>query len=32
MNGQGEKSVKDWVVVMRLDTLGQLLVEANYDG
>lgn len=30
MNGQGEVNIKDWVVCMRLDTLGVLLVEAGY--
>jgi hypothetical protein len=30
MNGQGEVNVKEWVVCMRLDTLGALLLEAGY--
>lgn len=30
MNGQGETNPQEWVVCMRLDTLGALLVEAGY--
>lgn len=30
MNGQGEKSVGEWVVCLRADTLMQLLKEAGY--
>ena len=30
MNGQGEKSIGEWVVCMRVDTLKRLLIEANY--
>ena len=30
MNGQGEKSVGEWVVCLRADTLIELLKEAGY--
>lgn len=30
MNGQGEKSIGEWVVCMRVDTLKELLKEAGY--
>lgn len=30
MNGQGEANIGSWVVCMRLDTLGILLLEAGY--
>jgi hypothetical protein len=30
MNGQGEQSIGEWVVCMRVDTLKELLKEAGY--
>lgn len=30
MNGQGEKSIGEWVVCLRVDTLVRLLKEAGY--
>lgn len=30
MNGQGEKSIGEWVVCLRVDTLLRLLKEAGY--
>lgn len=30
MNGQGEKSIGEWVACMRVDTLKELLKEAGY--
>lgn len=30
MNGQGEANIGEWVAVMRVDTLKQLLKEAEY--
>lgn len=30
MNGQGEATIGDWVVCMRVDTLKELLKEAGY--
>ena len=32
MNGQGEKSIYDWVVCMRVSTMKDLLREAGYGG
>lgn len=32
LNGQGEKTIGEWVACMRVDTMLRLLKEAGYDG